>query len=62
MTFDGHFWTLTRERPDFSPLDFKQRYTGKFSEDGRTILGAWEICFEGEDWQKDFDLNYRRIH
>ena len=60
VTFDGRLWTLTRERADFSPLDFKQRYTGTFSDDGRSILGAWEICFEGEEWQKDFDLNYRR--
>jgi hypothetical protein len=61
VTFDGRLWTLTRAKPDFSPLDFKQRYTGTFSEDGRTILGAWEICFEGDDWQKDFDLNYHRV-
>src|SRR4051812_3715417 len=35
MTFDGIDWTLAREKPDFSPLDFKQRYTGRLSGDGR---------------------------
>lgn len=33
---------LTREVPDFSPLDFGQRFTGTFSADGDTITGAWE--------------------
>jgi hypothetical protein len=61
MTFDGRTWTLTREKEDFSPLDFDQRYTGMFSEDGRTIRGAWEIRHDGKTWQKDFDLNYTRI-
>lgn len=60
MTFDGRLWILTREKADFSPLDFKQRYTGTFSDDGRSIRGAWEICFDDETWQKDFDLNYTR--
>ena len=61
MTFDGHLWILTRERADFTPLDFKQRYTGTFSEDNRTIRGAWEICHDGTTWDKDFELNYTRI-
>lgn len=60
MTFDGRLWTLTRDKPDFSPLDFLQRYTGTFDEDGRTIRGTWEICFDGTTWQKDFELNYVR--
>jgi hypothetical protein len=60
MTFDGTLWTLTREKADFSPLDFKQRYTGRFSDEGDRIDGAWEIRFDGVNWQNDFDLNYRR--
>ncbi|HWC45046.1 MAG TPA: hypothetical protein VG868_02935 [Casimicrobiaceae bacterium] len=60
MTFDGRTWTLTRERPDFTPLDFKQRYIGTFDDDGRTIRGAWESCYDGSTWQKDFDLDYVR--
>jgi hypothetical protein len=30
------------ESPDFTPLDFQQRFTGTFSDDGNTISGAWE--------------------
>jgi hypothetical protein len=29
MTFDGREWTLERNAPDFSPLDFHQRWLGR---------------------------------
>jgi hypothetical protein len=60
MSFDGRLWTLSRTSPDCSPLDFSQRYSGRFSDDGDAIEGTWEICEEGETWKKDFDLTYRR--
>ena len=59
MTFDGSEWTLTREKPDFSPLDFSQRYTGRFSADGGRIDGRWEID-RGGGYELDFELNYVR--
>ena len=43
MSFEDGVWKLWRDEPDFSPLDFSQRYTGTFSDDGKTIAGAWEI-------------------
>lgn len=61
MTLDDRVWTLTRESPDFSPLDFAQRFTGTFSTDGTTISGAWEKRPDrNRDWQHDFALTYRR--
>ena len=54
-------WTLARERPDFSPFDFAQRYDGRFTEDGSAIVGRWEIRHEVEEWRKDFDITYRRL-
>jgi hypothetical protein len=60
MSFTGRVWTLTREAADFSPLDFRQRFTGTFSEDGNTITGAWEKCFGGGEWEHDFVLTYHR--
>jgi hypothetical protein len=54
-------WTLTRESPDFTPLDFRQRFTGRFSEDRNTISGAWEKGFGDGAWQHDFALTYRRV-
>ena len=60
MTFDGRTWTLERSAADFTPLGFAQRYTGEFSDDGRTIAGRWEIRHDEHTWQADFDLSYRR--
>lgn len=59
MTFQDGIWTLLREKPDFSPLDFKQRFTGRFSGDANAIFGTWEID-RGSGWMKDFDLTYAR--
>jgi hypothetical protein len=60
MSFENGVWKLWRDEADFSPLDFSQRYTGTFSDDGKTIAGAWEICHDGKTWQHDFDLSYIR--
>ena len=60
MRFADGVWTLTRESPDFTPLDFRQRFIGTFSEDGDTISGAWEKNLNGAGWEHDFALTYRR--
>jgi hypothetical protein len=60
MSFADGVWTLTRESPDFSPLDFRQRFTGTFSEDGNTITGAWESGSMAGGWEHDFALVYHR--
>ncbi|MER6424151.1 hypothetical protein [Streptomyces sp. NPDC001137] len=62
MTFAEGTWQLLRDTPDFSPLDFRQRYTAQVGEDGDTIRGVWEILRDDSDgWQQDFPLSYRRI-
>ena len=58
--FDG-VWTLTRESADFTPLDFRQRFTGTFSDDGNVISGAWEKDVNGWGWEHDFHLIYRKV-
>jgi hypothetical protein len=60
MTLEDGVWRLWRDEPDLSALDFTQRFTGAFSDDGKTISGTWEICHDGKTWEKDFDLNYIR--
>ena len=60
MTFDGGGWTLLRTAPDFSPLDFAQRFTATLSGDGDTLPGRWETSTDGNDWQLDFELTCRR--
>jgi hypothetical protein len=61
MTLDANVWTLQRDQPDFSPLDFRQRYVGNISDDGRAIAGRWEISHDGTRWERDFDLTYHRL-
>jgi hypothetical protein len=61
MTFDGRVWTLLRGSPDFTPLEFWQRFTGELSADGGTISGRWETSADGSTWEHDFDLTYRKV-
>jgi hypothetical protein len=61
MTVDDGTWILLRDKPDFTPLDFYQRYVGQFSADGSTITGRWETSPDGVSWEKDFDLNYVKV-
>jgi hypothetical protein len=61
MTFADGVWTLERREPDFSPLDFQQRFRGEFSADGDRIEGAWETSDDGSDWKLDFELIYTRL-
>jgi hypothetical protein len=61
MSLEDGVWTLWRDAPDFSPLEFAQRYTGTFSDDGTTIVGRWEIAHDGSTWEHDFDLTYVRV-
>jgi hypothetical protein len=60
MSVADGVWRLWRDEPDFSPLDFAQRYTGTFGDDGKTITGAWELSHDGTTWEHDFDLIYTK--
>jgi hypothetical protein len=61
MTLSDGVWTLLREAPDFTPLDFSQRFTGTFSGDGATIAGRWESRSDAASWEHDFELTYTRL-
>ena len=61
MSFADGVWKLERTKPDFSPFEFSQRYTGTLSRDGKQIEGTWEIANDHKTWTKDFDLIYTRI-
>lgn len=61
MTFANGDWTLLRDSPAFTPLDFWQRYRGRFSRDGKVINGAWETSADGSRWEHDFNLTYTKL-
>jgi hypothetical protein len=56
MSLDGGVWKPWRHGEPFS-----QRFTGNFSDDGRTIAGRWETAGDGKDWKTDFDLTYTKV-
>lgn len=60
MSFEGAVWKLWRTEPDFSPLDFHQRFSGKVDETGNLIESSWEQSADCVQWEHDFGLNYRR--
>jgi hypothetical protein len=61
-TLRGDVWTQLRTEPDFSPLEFAQRFEGRFSPDGDRIDGRWETSPDGgQTWRLDFELTYDRV-
>ncbi len=54
---DQDTWRYWR---DASAPDFSQRFTGTFSDDGNTIVGRGELSKDGNTWEGDLDLTYRR--
>ncbi len=55
MSIDAGEWKLWRDGAPFS-----QRFTGRFEDDGDTIVGRWELAENGRNFRTDFDLIYRR--
>ena len=55
-TLRGDEWRLERAAPDFH-----QRFIGLFHDEGRTIDGHWDSSADGETWNLNFPITYRRI-
>jgi hypothetical protein len=56
MSLSGGAWTLQRIA---DPPDFSQRFGGRFSESGDSVIGSWESSTDrGATWSPDFDLTY----
>jgi hypothetical protein len=56
MSFSDGIWKMWRNSPDFS-----QRFKGKFSDDGNSIVAYWEKSSNGSTWEHDFDVTYTRV-
>ncbi len=52
---DGE-WRLWREGQPF-----RQRFIGRFEDEGRTIVGRWEKAEDGANYTTDFELTYVRV-
>jgi hypothetical protein len=48
-----HWW---RDSPGFS-----QRFTGTLVDGGERIVVKGEMCRDGETWEGDLELTYRRV-
>ncbi len=55
MSLSEGTWKVWRDAPGFS-----QRFTGKFSDDGKTIEVSGELSKDGVNWEHDFTQNYTR--
>jgi hypothetical protein len=61
MSFEDGVWKLWRDTADFSPLPFRQRFEGQFTDDGNRIEGRWERTQEDGSWIVDFELTFTRV-
>jgi hypothetical protein len=55
MTYANGVWSL-----DGKPRQFFQRFRGRIDEDSRHIRGSWEKSQDGQRWQHDFSVTYRK--
>ena len=56
MSIGDGKWRLWRAGEPFA-----QRFTGTFEDDGNTIVGRWDKAEDGENYETDFGLIYRKI-
>jgi hypothetical protein len=56
VSFQDNVWKWWRNAPGFS-----QRFAGRISDDGNTIIGKGELLKDGTSWEKDLDLTYTRV-
>jgi hypothetical protein len=55
MTYKDRAWSLNGK-----PNQSFQRFRAKVDEDGRCIRGSWEKSQDGQSWEHDFSLTYRK--
>ena len=55
MTLSRGTWRMWRDAPGFH-----QRFVGRFRDHGRTIVAKWEKSANGNEWEDDFDVMYRK--
>jgi hypothetical protein len=56
VSIDDTSWRIWRDAPGFS-----QRFTGRFSDEGNTVIGQWQLCEDDVHWNDDLAITYRRV-
>jgi hypothetical protein len=56
MSIEDGTWTLLKLSSGWA-----QRFRGEFSPRGDTVEGAWEKSDDGDEWEHDFRLVYRKV-
>lgn len=56
MSLSDGTWNMWRDAPGFS-----QRFTGTFSDDGKTIKVLGELLRDGVNWERDFEQTYTKV-
>jgi hypothetical protein len=56
MSIGNGEWKLWR-----NGKPFPQRFTGRFEDDGKVIVGRWKKAEDGTNYTTDFDLTYTRV-
>ena len=54
-SIDQQSWRVWRLAPGFS-----QRFTGTIADGGHTIDGLWQMNQDGDNWNDDLRITYRR--
>ena len=55
VAVSGREWRMSRDAPGFS-----QRFAGTLSDDGDTLSGLWRLSRDGETWEDDLEIVFRR--
>jgi hypothetical protein len=56
MSLSDGIWKLWRDAPGFF-----QRFTGTFSDNGKTITGHWELSSDGTNFEPDIEMTYTKV-
>jgi hypothetical protein len=60
MSLENGVWKWWRDKADFSPLKFYQRFTGEIDETAKVIESILEKSDDGINWEHDFRTVYRK--
>jgi hypothetical protein len=55
MSLEGNVWRMWRDAPEH-----RQRFTGTITDDGKTIVGVWEMAEGSPTFARDLEIKYTK--